>query len=102
MTSPPLTDTIHAMHNNPEVNLHLLNSLRHNFEMLNIFRTVDGSALRPAIGEEMKKFNDGLGILADGKFSEFTEWFIANTSPSTQEILSNAIGEGMASDLQSE
>lgn len=90
------------MHTTPEVNLHLLNSLRHNFEMLNIFKTVDGSALRSAVGEEMKKFNDGLGILADGKFAEFTEWFMANTSPFTQEILSNAISEGMPPDLQPE
>lgn len=90
------------MHSNPEVNLHLLNALRHNFEMLNIFRTVDGSALRTAVGEEMKKFNDGLGILADGKFADFTEWFIANTSQATQEILANVIREELASDLQPE
>ena len=85
--------------NNPEVNLHLINALRHNFEMLHIVRNVEGSGMRAAIGMEMQKFNEGLSYLTEGKFANFTEWFMANTSPTVQEVLADAIREGLGADL---
>lgn len=66
------------------LSLIMLNTLRHNYVMLNIVkeRTYDDPLeMVVAISAEMIKFGEGTERIVSGRFDEFAKWFLSNTDP---------------------